>query len=106
MKRKKRYRVQWKYDQLRMWWTETRFRSKKRALKYTFKMLSRSSNAADWRIIEEVPEADSYYIIFESNTNRRKIGERCIKNFTAAETDEYNARLKKWEEEQDEKRSR
>ena len=98
-KAKKRYIVQWRYDQLKMWfWGAPKphsacgytFRRKKAALNFAFRMLSRNTNNGPWRIVEWNKEDDTYVIIFESSIDRVPVTEYNLKNFTAEEVKAYH----------------
>ena len=93
IKKRYRYIVQWRYDQMKMWFWGTdynfSFRRKKQALKYVFKMLARNSNNCPWRIVEWDTAMNTYEIVFESHIDRVPLSEYNLKNFTAEETEKY-----------------
>lgn len=97
-KRNTEYIVQWRYDQLKMWFDGSPsrdcygycFRRKKKALKYVFKMLARNSNCCPWRIVERNISTGQLHIIFESSIDKVEISEYYLKNFTKEESIKYH----------------
>jgi len=94
-KNKKTYYVQWRYDQVKMWFGLEPYHRKKKALKHAFKMLARNSNTAPWRVVEFDKETNELTIIFESSIDRVPLSEYNLKQFTGPETKKYCPRTKK-----------
>lgn len=97
LKKRHRYIVQWRYDQMKMWFWGApvlksygfSFRRKKQALKYVFKMLARNSNNSAWRIVEWDTSLDTYQVVFETSIDKVPLSEYNLKQFTAEEIKKY-----------------